>query len=176
MGARMEVVLGRIETLAVDAVVNAANRDLLPGTGVDGALRRAAGPALTLLTATLPPIAEGGAVLTPGFEAPARFIIHTAAPIWWLEGDDDAKIAALASCYRTGIDLADAHALASIAFPCLGTGNFGWPREVACGVAIEACTAALEETLSIERLVFCCFTEEDADVYHHSQSFRTREA
>jgi O-acetyl-ADP-ribose deacetylase (regulator of RNase III) len=165
MGARMEIIVGRIETLVVDAVVNAANRELLPGTGVDGALRRAAGPALTALTQTLPPLAESEAVLTPGFDAPARFILHTAAPIWWLEGEERAKIAALAACYRACVALAGAHALRSVAFPCLGTGNFGWPRERACAVAVEACGGAVREAASVERVVFCCFTAEDAEFY-----------
>src|SRR5512147_2401949 len=82
MPARMDILVGRIETLAFDAVVNAANRRLLPGTGVDGALRVAAGPALTRLTSTLPPLDVGAAIITPGFDAPARHIIHTAAPVW----------------------------------------------------------------------------------------------
>ncbi len=164
----MEVIVGRIETLAVDAVVNAANRELLPGTGVDGALRRAAGPALTALTQTMAPLAESEAVLTPGFDAPARFILHTAAPIWWLEGEERAKIAALGACYRACIALAGKHALRSVAFPCLGTGNFGWPRERACAVAVEACADASQHTSSVERLVFCCFSEEDAEIYRRA--------
>jgi O-acetyl-ADP-ribose deacetylase (regulator of RNase III) len=165
MAKRLEVMVGRIETLALDAVVNAANRELLPGTGVDGALRSAAGPALTQLTQTMAPIRDGQAVLTPGFAAPARYIIHTAAPIWWLEGEAAEKIATLASCYRESIALADRHALTSIAFPCLGTGNFGWPRDLACETAMAACRAALDAAASMERVVFCCFTEADATLY-----------
>jgi O-acetyl-ADP-ribose deacetylase len=165
MSAEVSVMVGRIETLALDAIVNAANRQLLPGTGVDGALRAAAGPELTRLTATMPPIAEGEAVLTPGYGAPARHIIHTAAPIWVLPGDEGDKIAALGRCYRNCIVLAGAHALTSIAFPCLGTGNFGWPRPLACRIAIESSVDALSAAPSIIQLVFCCFTEADADVY-----------
>lgn len=165
MAKRLEVMVGRIETLALEAVVNAANRQLLPGTGVDGALRGAAGPELTRLTQTMPPIHDGEAVLTPGFAAPARWIIHTAAPIWQLEGDDGAKIAALDSCYRASITLADRHALKAIAFPCLGTGNFGWPHALARDTAIAASRAALETAASVERVVFCCFTEADAALY-----------
>lgn len=165
MSAAISVLVGRIETLALDAVVNAANRDLLPGTGVDGALRGAAGPELTRLTATLGPLAEGEAVLTPGFGAPARHIIHTAAPVWWSPGDEAEKIAALGRCYRNAIALAGAHGFAAIAFPCLGTGNFGWPRDLACRIACEASAGALAGAPSIKRLVFCCFAEADAEIY-----------
>lgn len=163
--ARLEIVVGRIETLDVDAVVNAANVELRPGTGVDGALRRAAGPALTQLTDTMAPIAEGDAVMTPGFALPARAIFHTAAPIWFLPGDDLEKIATLSRCYRTCIQLAAQHDFKSIAFPCLGTGNFAWPREIARDVAIEATQQALVGAPSIKRVVFCCFTEDDAAIY-----------
>lgn len=165
MDARIHVFVGGIETLAVDAVVNAANAALRPGTGVDGALRAAAGPELTRLTATLPPLEEGGAVITPGFNAPARFIIHTAAPVWFEAGDEGDKRDTLAACYRACIALAHEHSLASIAFPCLGTGNFGWPRDVACATAIVACLEALAEAPAIEQLIFCCFTDADAEIY-----------
>lgn len=161
----MDILVGRIETLAFDAVVNAANRRLLPGTGVDGALRVAAGPALTRLTSTLPPLDVGAAIITPGFDAPARHIIHTAAPVWTAPGDDQEKIVALAQCYASCVALAEQHALQSIAFPCLGTGNFGWPRDLACETAIAACTQALAEISQVERLVFCCFSELDAAPY-----------
>ncbi|GAM98692.1 hypothetical protein U91I_02327 [alpha proteobacterium U9-1i] len=161
---RFDVRVARIETLEIDAVVNAANRELLPGIGVDGALRRAAGPKLTDLTATMAAIGEGEAVITPGFDAPARHIIHTAAPIWVLPGDDAEKIAALGRCYESCIALAAAHAVTRIAFPCLGTGNFGWPRELACGIAIDHARKALMRAPEM-RVVFCCFTEADAAPY-----------
>lgn len=165
MTSRFEIVVGRIETLTVDAVVNAANRQLLPGGGVDGALRVAAGPELTRYTEGLPPLEVGEAVLTPGFEAPARHIIHTAAPIWDVPGGQGAKVAGLARCYASAIALAGEHQLTSMAFPCLGTGNFGWPRGFACAIAIAACEEALPDAPSIERLIFCCFTEADAALY-----------
>lgn len=165
MSAQLEVLVGRIETLAADAVVNAANTALRPGTGVDGALRAAAGPELTKLTATLPPLEDGAAVITPGFNAPARHIIHTAAPIWFEAGDEADKRATLAACYRACIELADAHGLESIAFPCLGTGNFGWPRDIACATALVATVEALETAPNIAHVIFCCFTEADAALY-----------
>ncbi|MES1199758.1 MAG: macro domain-containing protein [Pseudomonadota bacterium] len=126
---RIEIVTGPIEQLEVDAVVNAANRRLLPGAGVDGAIRRAAGPELTRLTNSLQPIEEGGVVLTPGFEAKPRWIIHTAAPVWYGAGDEVQKEAGLSACYRNALALAEAEGFASIAFPCIGTGIYGWPKE-----------------------------------------------
>jgi len=160
-----EIQVARIETLALDAVVNAANTRLLPGSGVDGALRAAAGDELTLLTATLPPIEEGSAVITPGFKLPSRFIIHTAAPVWTASGEKGAKVAALARCYTSSIVMAGSRQFTSLAFPCLGTGNFGWPRDFACAIAIAACEEALAKAPSVTRLVFCCFTEADAEPY-----------
>jgi O-acetyl-ADP-ribose deacetylase (regulator of RNase III) len=165
MGAGFEILVARIETLALDAVVNAANRQLLPGTGVDGALRAAAGPELTRLTTTMAAIGDGDAVLTPGFAAPARHIIHTAAPVWVLPGDESEKIAGLGRCYANCIALAAEHRLASIAFPCLGTGNFGWPRDLACSIAIDHAHAARLRAPGVTRIVFCCFTEADAAPY-----------
>lgn len=160
-----EVLVARIETLEIDAVVNAANRRLLPGTGVDGALRAAAGPQLTELTATLPGLDDGEAVITPGFNAPARHIIHTAAPIWSSSGSEGEKVDQLARCYLSAIALAEKHKLQAIAFPCLGTGNYGWPRGFACAIAIAACEEALKTAPSVQRIVFCCFTRADAELY-----------
>jgi len=159
-----DVVVARIETLGVDAVVNAANRWLAPGTGVDGALRAAAGPLLTQATQKLAPIAEGWAVHTDGFEAPARYIIHVAAPVWF-GGGEEKKQALLGSCYANALTLADALGAREIAFPCLGTGNFGWPKELACEIALASCRAALARATSIERVIYCCFSEEDAAIY-----------
>lgn len=170
MPAPFEVMVARIETLSVDAVVNAANRQLAPGTGVDGAIRAAAGPSLTAHTNTLPGLEDGEAVLTPGFNLPARNIIHTAAPIWAQDGDEGRKVAGLAGCYMSSIKLAQLHNLASLAFPCLGTGNFGWPRGFACAIAIAACEQALTEAPDVKRLIFCCFTEDDAQLYRAALS------
>jgi O-acetyl-ADP-ribose deacetylase (regulator of RNase III) len=170
MPAAFETLVGRIETLSVDAVVNAANRELIPGSGVDGALRVAAGPELTRHTETLPAIEVGDAVLTPGFGLSARYIIHTAAPIWVLPGSEGEKVAGLARCYESVIGLAAKHNVKSIAFPCLGTGNFGWPRGFACAIAIAASEQALVQAPEIERVVFCCFTEDDAQIYRAALS------
>lgn len=165
MTGSFEVVVGRIETLAVDAVVNAANRLLLPGSGVDGALRAAAGPDLTRHTSKMQPLRDGEAAITPGFKLPARHIIHTAAPIWTAPGPEGEKVAGLAACYASSIRMAASRKLKSIAFPCLGTGNFGWPRGFACAIAIAACEEALKNAPTLQRVVFCCFTEDDAALY-----------
>jgi O-acetyl-ADP-ribose deacetylase len=165
MPAPFEVMVGRLETLSVDAVVNAANRQLMPGTGVDGALRRAAGAELTQHTARLPPIDVGEAVITPGFALPARFIIHTAAPVWHGDGSEGEKVAGLARCYMSSIKMAASRQFESIAFPCLGTGNYGWPRGFACGIAIAACEEELAQAPSLKRVIFCCFVDDDAALY-----------
>ena len=164
MRPALEIIIGRIETLDVDAVVNAANRALLPGSGVDGALRAAAGPELTRHTARLPPIDVGAAVLTPGYDLRARYIIHTAAPIYDALAEQQELADGLRRCYLNALAVAHEHGLTSIAFPCLGTGVYGWPRELACGVALDACdSAARFQTL--QRIVFCCFTAADAAPY-----------
>lgn len=165
MTSPFEIVVGRIETLDVDAVVNAANKKLAPGAGVDGAIRAAAGPELTQHTSRLPGIDIGEAVITPGFKLPARFVIHVAAPNWIHPGPEGEKVNGLARCYMSAIQMAASRKFASIAFPCLGTGVYGWPRGFACGVAIAACEQALEQAPDLKRVVFCCFTEKDADIY-----------
>jgi O-acetyl-ADP-ribose deacetylase (regulator of RNase III) len=164
MSAPFEVLVGRIEEMTVDAVVNAANRQLMPGSGVDGALRLAAGPGLTAHTENMAPIEVGDAVVTPGFNLKARLIIHTAAPIWG-QGEEGARVAGLAHCYMNSMKRAEENGAASIAFPCLGTGNFGWPRGFACAIAIAACEQALAQAPGVKRVVFCCFTESDAQIY-----------
>lgn len=172
MDERFEILVARIETLAVDAVVNAANRMLAPGTGVDGALRAAAGPRLTEATKRIPPILTGEAVITPGFDAPMKFIIHTAAPIWTEPGPEVAKMAGLAKCYTSSIKMAASRGFASIAFPCLGTGVYGWPRGVAYGIAVAACEQELANAPKLRRVVFCCFTEADAKIYRDGLGVR----
>lgn len=165
MTAPFEILVGRIEKLEVDAVVNAANTGLVPGSGVDGALRAAAGPELTEHTVKMGGVRVGEAVLTPGFKLPARHIIHTAAPIWSEDGEEGAKVAGLARCYISSIRLAHEHGFGSIAFPCLGTGHFGWPRGFACAIAIAACEQALHEAAAVKRVIYCCFTDADAQLY-----------
>ena len=160
-----KIVRNDITKMKVDAIVNAANPGLRQGGGVCGAIFAAAGPAkLKDACKKIGGCATGQAVITPGFNLPAKYIIHTAAPIW-SAGDEGAKVAGLARCYMSSIRLAHDHGIASLAFPCLGTGNYGWPRGFACAIAIASCEQALETAKRIQRIVFCCFTEADAQIY-----------
>ncbi|MGE0044921.1 MAG: macro domain-containing protein [Hyphomonadaceae bacterium] len=165
MPIKFEVSVGRIEALAVDAIVNAANRALIPGGGVDGAIRRAAGPELDQLLATHGGLPEGRALTTPGFKTRARFIIHTVAPIYFASDDDDWKERTLAECYASCIAEAHEAGVSTIAFPAIGTGAFGWPKEMGRDIALRAIRAAAQEQSCVERVVFCCFSEEDAALY-----------
>lgn len=159
------VIVGRIETVNVDAVVNAANSALAPGGGVDGAIRAAAGAELGKLLTHAGSLEEGAALASPGFALPARWIIHTVAPRWRGPGAERDKIVRLAQCYRSCIETAFDLGLKSIAFPALGAGAFGWPIDLACKTAVRATGDALERFESIEQVLFCCFSEADAKLY-----------
>lgn len=160
-----DVLVGRIETLALDAIVNPANARLAPGGGADGAIRAAAGPELDRLLAKAGGLAEGAALVTPGFALPSAWVIHTVAPVWPTGRPERDKIALLAQCYRSCIEAAAELRLKSIAFPAVGAGAYGWPIARAADIAIGATAEAVARFGSIERLVFCCFTETDAAVY-----------
>jgi O-acetyl-ADP-ribose deacetylase (regulator of RNase III) len=157
-----EIIVGRIETLAIDAIVNPANSALLPGGGADGAIRAAAGPELNRLLETIGALAEGAAIATPGFRLPARWIIHTVAPRWFAAGAAEDKLATLRACYSACLTAAAEIGADSIAFPCIGTGIFGWPKDVACRIAVSVTSA---HPAPLSRIVFCCFTEADAGLY-----------
>ncbi|MBI1185771.1 MAG: O-acetyl-ADP-ribose deacetylase [Alphaproteobacteria bacterium] len=163
--ARLQVVVARIETLALDAIVNAANTRLVAGAGVDGAIRSAAGPQLGARLANAGGLAEGEALITPGFRLPARFVIHTVAPVYAAAGAHADKCARLASCYRECLLAADRAGLAEIAFPALGTGAFGWPKPLGRDIAIETVSEQLPYARGVTRVVFCCFVEADGDLY-----------
>jgi O-acetyl-ADP-ribose deacetylase (regulator of RNase III) len=163
--ASLDVKIGRIETIAVDVVVNAANRALHPGGGVDGAIRAAAGSELNRLLAHAGGLEEGAALATPGFQLPAPWIIHTVAPIWRAPGPESEKIARLAQCYRSCIETAADLSLRTIAFPALGTGAFGWPKPLACTTALAAVQTALARFKGLRSVTFVCFTAADAAVY-----------
>ena len=139
--ARLQVVQADITTLAVDAIVNAANRSLLGGGGVDGAIHRAAGPALLEECRKLGGCPPGLAKLTGGHRLPARHVIHTVGPVWngGRQGEDET----LASCYRESLRLAEAHGCGSVAFPAISTGIFGFPAERAAAIAVATCRAWL---------------------------------
>jgi len=164
---RISVLHDDITTLAVDAIVNAANETLLGGGGVDGAIHRAAGPGLVAECRGLPQVRPGvrcpagEARITGGHRLPARHVIHTVGPVW--EGGDDGEAALLASCYRTSLRLATAHGLASIAFPAISCGVFGYPHAQAANIAIETIRSWHEPMP--QHVLLCCFDAVMADRY-----------
>jgi O-acetyl-ADP-ribose deacetylase (regulator of RNase III) len=161
--ALLELIVADITTLDVDAIVNAANSSLAGGGGVDGAIHRAAGPGLALAAVRLAPCRTGEAVMTPGFRLPARHVIHTVGPIWF--GGEQGEPDLLRSCYAMGLELAGRAGLTSIAFPAVSTGIYGYPRDLAAPIAVGTVRDNVAAWPSIERVVFCCFSEADAVVY-----------
>ena len=159
---RLEAIQADITTLSVDAVVNAANAALLPGGGVDGAIRRKAGPELNEELYRIGHCDPGAAVITGGYRLPASRVIHTVAPIW--AGQEEQK-AVLARCYSSALQLADTHQLRSIAFPAIGTGAYGWPPDVAAKLAFDTVVKHLQNCTIQTRIVFCCFAAPDRERY-----------
>jgi len=162
--ARLEVVVADITTLAVDAIVNAANTSLLGGGGVDGAIHRAAGRELLEECRTLGGCATGSARITRGYKLPAKHVIHAVGPVW--SGGKKNEPELLASCYRTALNLAAENGLHSIAFPAISTGVFRFPADVAARIAVGTVVSEISTNVrEIDRVVFCCFSQESAD-YH----------
>jgi O-acetyl-ADP-ribose deacetylase len=155
-----------ITTLAVDAIVNAANEQLAPGGGVCGAIHRAAGPELARACMALGRCPTGEARLTPGFGLPAKFVIHAVGPVW--RGGAAGEPAMLAAAYGAAMHLANEHALRSIAFPAISTGIYGYPLEAATAIAVEAVGSALQVGSSVQQVVFACFSADVLEQYRQA--------
>jgi O-acetyl-ADP-ribose deacetylase (regulator of RNase III) len=160
---RMNVVQGDITRLNVDAIVNAANKSLLGGGGVDGAIHRAAGPDLLAECRQIGGCLTGSAVVTGGYRLPARHVIHAVGPVY--SGGRRGEAALLRSCYRESLRLAADAVLRSVAFPCISTGVYGYPKDEACDVAVDAVANWLATNALPETVTFCCFSADDAALY-----------
>jgi len=166
--ARLEICVADITTLKVDVIVNAANRSLLGGGGVDGAIHRAAGPELLAECESLGGCATGSAKISRGYRLPAKHVIHAVGPVWSGGGEREEEL--LASCYRTALDLAAVRRLGSLAFPAISTGIYRFPPDRAARIAVGTVASELAASpRGIRRVVFCCFAQGSAD--HHASAF-----
>jgi len=159
----LRAVQADITTLRVDAIVNAANRSLLGGGGVDGAIHRAAGPDLLRECRELGGCNTGDAKLTQGYRLPAPYVIHAVGPVW--NGGNSGEAELLAGCYRRSLEIAGEYGLSGIAFPSISTGIYGYPIELAAPVALGAVREALPRAASVQEVIFCCFDSRHLTVY-----------
>lgn len=163
LASRMEAIAGDITAMRVDAIVNAANERLIRGGGVDGAIHRAAGPELQEELLALGECPTGQSRISQAYRLPVKRIIHTVGPVW--RGGNAGEAALLAGCYRNSLALAVEHALATIAFPAISTGIYGYPLEAAAHIAVSTVAEILRAEAAIERVMFCCFGDEALRVY-----------
>lgn len=166
MSTRISARLADITTLQVDAIVNAANEQLAPGGGVCGAIHRAAGPALEHACHALAPCPTGEARITPGFDLPAKFVIHAVGPVW--HGGSSGEAELLAGAYRASVALAEDEGCTSLAFPAISTGIYGYPLEEATRVAVAAVREAVEHAPAVRTVVFACFNDDVLEAYRRN--------
>ena len=156
----LQILVGDITNLKVDAIVNAANSSLMGGGGVDGAIHRAAGPELQDACRPLGGCPTGEARITPGFRLPARWVIHTVGPVW--HGGRAGEPELLRSCYERSLALAREHGARTVALPGISTGVYGYPKESAAGIALEVMG---RERRAFDAIIACCFSPQDAAIY-----------
>ena len=163
MNSNLSAIMCDITTLQVDAIVNAANSRLLGGGGVDGAIHRAAGPDLLIECETLGGCKTGHSKITKGYRLPAKYIIHTVGPVW--NGGKNKEEEKLASCYRTALQLCLENEIKSVAFPCISTGVYLFPKQLAAEIAVQTCKVFQAEDCTAPAVTFCCFEREDFEIY-----------
>ena len=162
----IKIITADITTLSVDAIVNAANSTLQGGSGVDGAIHKAAGPGLLAECRRLKRCVTGDAKLTGGYDLPADFVIHTVGPIW--HGGSDGEDAALAACYEASLNIACAHKFHTIAFPAISTGAYGFPPARAARIAVHTVAGFVATKGCPAHVVFCCFSDESAGLHQEA--------
>lgn len=163
--SKIKVVLGDIVSLSCDCIVNAANPSLLGGGGVDGAIHASAGRQLLDECKLLGGCDVGEAKITNGFNLKAKFVIHAVGPIWY--GGNDGEIEKLSSCYREAFKLCVANNIRNVAFPCISTGCYNFPNDLAAKIAIKEVRLFFKEFNEIEEVILCCFLEDDYKIYNN---------